>query len=343
LAAADREFRLALLQSTETCKNKSPACNGGNYDPTPSPRRLEPPPRYDATNAAFINRHDGPEDGHLSQRCLNSGLPEFGSAFGGSFRRIVQTPGGISMFYDFGQGQGFQRSIVMDGSPHLPASIRQWFGDSRGHWEGDSLVIDVTNFSPKTDFQGSRENLHLIERWRRTGPTMLQYEVTMEDSTVWTRPWTVKQEFTKQSDAQNRIYYEPRCVKEITPFQACYMRRAWKNSPLRRDGVLTRQHETGRRLSRAPRMIHCNNTHRTPAVHHYASGSQPAHPLDARMSPFADCGHRSSMARGVSYGPPIPAAALYLTVIRGTGLGGLALLRRQPPHSRLRKETRLFE
>jgi len=211
LAAADREFRLALLQSTETCKNKLPACNGGNYDPTPSPRRLEPPPRYDATNAAFINRHDGPEDGHLSQRCLNSGLPEFGTAFGGSFRRIVQTPGGISMSYDFGQGQGFQRSIVMDGSPHLPASIRQWFGDSRGHWEGDTLVVDVTNFSPKTDFQGSRESLHLIERWRRTAPTMLEYEVTMEDPTVWMRPWTVKQEFTKQSDAQNRIYYEPRC------------------------------------------------------------------------------------------------------------------------------------
>ena len=80
----------------------------------------------------------------------------------------------------------------MDRSPHLPASIRQWFGDSRGHWEGDSLVIDVTNFSPKTDFQGSRENLHLIERWRRTGPTTLEYEVTMEDPIVWTRPWTVK-------------------------------------------------------------------------------------------------------------------------------------------------------
>jgi hypothetical protein len=212
LAAADREFLLALLQSTETCKNKLPACNGGNYDPTPSPRRLELPPRYNATNAAFINRHDGPEDGHLAQRCLNSGLPEFGSQTG-SFRRIVQTPGGISMFYDYAQGQGFQRSIAMDGSPHLPASIRQWFGDSRGQWEGDTLVIEVTNFSPKTDFQGSRENLHLIERWRRTGPTTLEYEVTMEDPTVWTRPWTVKQEFTKQSDAQNRIYYEPRCIE----------------------------------------------------------------------------------------------------------------------------------
>ena len=132
---------------------------------------------------------------------------------GGSFRRIVQTPGGISMFYDVGQGQGWQRNIVMNGSPHLPADIRQWFGDSRGHWEGNTLVIDVTNFSPKTDYQGSRENLHLVERWTRTGPTTLEYVVTIEDPTVWTRPWTVKQEFTKQSEQQNRIYYEPRCVE----------------------------------------------------------------------------------------------------------------------------------
>jgi hypothetical protein len=88
----------------------------------------------------------------------------------------------------------------MDGSSHLPSNIRQWFGDSRGHWEGNTLVIDVTNFSPKTDFQGSRENLHLIERWTRTGPRSLEYAVSMEDPTVWTRPWTVKQEFTKQSD-----------------------------------------------------------------------------------------------------------------------------------------------
>jgi hypothetical protein len=79
----------------------------------------------------------------------------------------VQTPGGISIFYEMNQGQGWQRNIVMNGSPHLPASIRQWFGDSRGHWEGNTLVIDVTNFSPKTDFQRSRESLHLVERWAK--------------------------------------------------------------------------------------------------------------------------------------------------------------------------------
>jgi hypothetical protein len=71
----------------------------------------------------------------------------------------------------------------------------------------------VTNFSAKTDFQGSRENLHLVERFTRTGPQTLQYEVTIEDPTVWTQPWTVKEEFTKQSDEENRLYYEPRCIE----------------------------------------------------------------------------------------------------------------------------------
>jgi len=209
-AAAEKEFRLALLQATDTCKKESVACAGGKYDPTPSPRYSELPPRY---NTARMNRHDRPEDGALMDRCLTGGLPEFGTAYGGSFRRIVQTPGGISMFYDVGQGQGWQRNIVMNGSPHLPASIRQWFGDSRGRWEGNTLVIDVTNFSPKTDFLGSREKLHLLERWTRTGPNTLEYTVTIEDPTVWTRPWTVKEEFTKQSEQENRIYYEPRCVE----------------------------------------------------------------------------------------------------------------------------------
>jgi len=209
IAAAEREFRLALLLATDTCKERSPACSDGTYDPMPSPRFAEVPPRY---ITVAINRNDGPEDGNLANRCLTGGLPEFGSRTG-SYRRIVQTPGGIAMFYDVGQGQGWQRNIVMDESPHLPPNIRQWFGDSRGHWDGNTLVIDVTNFSPKTDFQGSRENLHLVERWTRTSPTTLEYAVTIEDPTVWTRAWTAKEEFTKQSDQDNRLYYEPRCVE----------------------------------------------------------------------------------------------------------------------------------
>jgi hypothetical protein len=212
--AAERAFRVGLLQATETCKNKETPCAGGKYDATPSPQYSAPPPRY---NTATINRYDGPEDASLAVRCLMGGLPEVGTlgaiADRISFRRIVQTPGGIAMFYDVGQGQGWQRNIVMDGSRHVPANIRQWYGDSRGHWEGNTLVIDVTNFSPKTDFQGSRENLHIVERWTRTGPNSLEYAVTVEDPTVWARPWTAKQEFIRQSDAENRIYNEPRCIE----------------------------------------------------------------------------------------------------------------------------------
>jgi hypothetical protein len=211
-AAGDRAYRLALLQATETCKQKLASCNGGKYDPAPSPRRNELPPRY---NTGRMNRFDGPEDGGLADRCLadnGGGLPTaFQSAFGGSFRRIVQTPGGVTLFYDVGQGQGFQRNIVMNGGPHLPPQIRQWFGDSRGRWEGDTLVIDTTNFTPKTEFMGARENLHLLERFRRTGPDALEYTVTIDDPTVWTRPWTVKQDLTKQSEKENKIFYEPRC------------------------------------------------------------------------------------------------------------------------------------
>jgi hypothetical protein len=213
LAAADRAFFLALLQSTDTCRNNEPVCAGGKYDAAISARFSETAPRYHAGNVARLNRSDGPEDDGLSDRCLRNGLPEFGSLFGGSFRRIVQTPGGISIFYDVNQGQGWQRNIVMNGSPHLPAGVRQWFGDSRGHWEGDTLVVDVTNFSPKTEVFGARENLHLVERWIRTGPRSLAYEAVIEDPTVWTRPWTIRQEFSRQSDAENRIYYEPRCIE----------------------------------------------------------------------------------------------------------------------------------
>jgi hypothetical protein len=208
-AAADRDFRLALIQSTDSCKRMLAGCAGGKYDPATSPRRKEMAPRY---VTGRINRNDGPEDSSLAERCLTGGLPEFGGQTG-SFRRIVQTPGGITMFYDVGQGQGWQRNIVMDGRPHLPAGIRQWYGDSRGHWEGNTLVIDVTNFSPKTDVFGARENLHLVERWTRNGPKTLSYEVRIEDPTVWTQAWTVKQEFSLQSAQENRFYPEPRCIE----------------------------------------------------------------------------------------------------------------------------------
>ncbi len=208
--ARHEEFRLALLQATVACKNNEPGCAGGKYGP-PSPKRSDVPPVY---VTGSINRSDNPEDRNPGERCLMGGLPDFGSgydAYGGSYRRIVQAPGNVSIFHDWNQGQGFHRTIPITMRPHLPSQIRQWWGDSRGHWEGRTLVVDVTNFTAKADYLGARENLHLVERWTRTGPNTLEYGVTLDDPTTWTKPWTVKREFVRQDEKDNRIYYEPRC------------------------------------------------------------------------------------------------------------------------------------
>jgi hypothetical protein len=209
---AQRQFQLALLQATEVCKNKLPGCDGGTSGP-PSPKRGETPPYYVTAGGGgggAINRAYGPEDRTLGERCMAAILPDFGGA-AGFFPQIVQSPQAVSIFYDTGQGQGWQRVIPITDRPHLPSNVRQWWGDSRGRWEGDTLVVDVTNFSAKTDFQGSRENLHLVERWTRRDAGTLEYMVTIEDPTTWTRSWTVKQEYTKQPDEANRVYKEPRC------------------------------------------------------------------------------------------------------------------------------------
>jgi hypothetical protein len=198
----EREYRLALLQPTQTCKNNEAACAGGKFGPV-SPKRNELPPLY---NTGRLNRVNGPEDRAMAERCMGAGLPDFGG-----YRRIVQSRGTVSIFYDTGQGQGWERIVPVDGSKHLPASIHLRFGDSRGRWEGNTLVVDVTNFSPKYNFQAARENLHLVERFTRTDANTIEYAVTLEDPTTWTRSWTVKQDMVKQDEQANRIYYEPRC------------------------------------------------------------------------------------------------------------------------------------
>jgi hypothetical protein len=205
-----REWQLALIQSTESCKNGWRGCEGGKYSAVPSERRFDAFKYYPT---ASINRADNIEDHGLGMRCLTANMPDFISGGTGGFWGINQSPGAVSIFYDTGQGQGWHRTIPVDGSAHLPPSVRFWWGDSRGRWEGNTLVVDVTNFNGKNEFQGSRENRHVIERWTRTSPTTIEYVVTLDDPKTWTKPWTAKQEFTKQPDQANRIYKEPRCVE----------------------------------------------------------------------------------------------------------------------------------
>ena len=198
---SQQEWRLMLLQNTETCQSEAPGCAGGKYGP-PSERRFDVAPFY---NTSRMNRHFGPEDQSSGDRCMSGRTPDFNG-----FRRIVQGEDSIAIGYDTGQGQGFQRVVYLSGR-HPASQIRLRHGDSRGHWEGDTLVIETTNFSPKFPYRGSGENRKLVERYTRVDENTLEYEVTIADPTVWAAPWTVRQELKRQSDEENRIYYEPRC------------------------------------------------------------------------------------------------------------------------------------
>ena len=196
-----REWRVMLMRNTPTCEQQAPGCEGGEYGPV-SPRRFDVPPFY---NTLRMNRHDGPEDQSLGDRCMLGATPDFNG-----HRRIVQGEDAVAIAYDTGQGQGYQRIVNLNGD-HPPGGVRLRHGDSRGRWEGDTLVIETTNFSSKFPFRASSVNRKLIERYTVVDADTLSYEVTIEDPTVWTAPWTVRQELKRQSGQQNRIYYEPRC------------------------------------------------------------------------------------------------------------------------------------
>jgi hypothetical protein len=134
---------------------------------------------------------DGPEDRGLSERCLNwatAGPPMLPGAYNNNYQ-IVQTPDTVVIFNEMIHDA---RIVPMDGRPHIPRAVRQWLGDSRGHWEGDTLVIETTNFTSKTAFRGSSENMRLIEKFRRVDPDTLLYEFTVDDPAAFAKPWTAQ-------------------------------------------------------------------------------------------------------------------------------------------------------
>jgi hypothetical protein len=135
--------------------------------------------------------YDDPERRPLGERCLlgfggTSGPPALPDYFYNNLHQIVQTPNAIMILTEMVH----DARIVRMNAQHLPNKIRQWMGDSVGHWEGDTLVVDTTNFTDKTRFRGSTENLHVIERFTRTSDRTLLYRFTVEDPDTWDRPWT---------------------------------------------------------------------------------------------------------------------------------------------------------
>jgi hypothetical protein len=145
------------------------------------------------------HQFDGPENRSLAERCLiwpTLGPPMLPSFYNNNYQ-IVQGPGYVAIVVEMIHDV---RMIPTDGRPHLPSNVRLWMGDPRGHWEGNTLVVDTTNFTNKTAFRGSGENLHLIEKFTRTDPETLMYEVTVEDSSTWTRPWKIEIPMRKTND-----------------------------------------------------------------------------------------------------------------------------------------------
>ena len=147
--------------------------------------------------------YEGPEARSLWERCLTRELPRLSGAYNNNFQ-IIQSAGVVAIINEMIHEV---RLIPLDGRPHPDGGIRQWAGDSRGHWEDDTLVVDTTNFSDKTSFRGSSANLHLVERFSRVDEHTLLYEFTVEDPTTWTQPWTAEFPIAK-NDA---LIYEYAC------------------------------------------------------------------------------------------------------------------------------------
>ena len=144
-------------------------------------------------------RYDGPEDLPLQVRCITYGIPRVGGLGAGynSYYKIFQTADHVVML---GEMIHDARLIPIVDSPHIPLHIRQWHGDARGRWDGDTLVVETTNFAPQSNYRGSSSQLHLVERFTLVGPETLHYEITVTDPTTWITPWTALAVLKKTED-----------------------------------------------------------------------------------------------------------------------------------------------
>jgi hypothetical protein len=134
---------------------------------------------------------DGPELRPLAERCLlgfgsTSGPPTLPNYFYNNLKQIVQTPSTIMILVEMVHDV----RIIRMNAQHLPPTVRKWMGDSIGHWEGDTLVVDTTNFTNKTQFQGASEDLHVVERFTRVNGNTLLYHFTVDDPQTWDRAWS---------------------------------------------------------------------------------------------------------------------------------------------------------
>ncbi|MBZ5601992.1 MAG: hypothetical protein LAO79_06775 [Acidobacteriia bacterium] len=160
----------------------------------PATRPL-PAPRAPGASANQLGRFDSVKDRPLAERCLvgfgsTSGPPMLPVLYNNTYQ-IVQTPDYVMILVEMVHDV----RVVRMNQKHAPSSVRRWFGDSVGHWEGDTLVVDTTNFNGQNRFRGAGENLHVIERFQRVDPNTILYRATVEDPQAYSKPWTLEYPF----------------------------------------------------------------------------------------------------------------------------------------------------
>ena len=151
-----------------------------------------------AEAAKRVGRWDSAQSNDLDDRCLimvGAGPPMLNTGYNSNYQ-IVQAPGYVMILVEMIHDV---RIIPLDGRPHVSQNIRQWMGDARGHWEGDTLVVETTNFNGKNPLRGSSENMRVAERFTRVDADTISYRFTVEDESTWTRPWTAELPMRKTS------------------------------------------------------------------------------------------------------------------------------------------------
>jgi hypothetical protein len=154
---------------------------------------------------------NNPEDLPGIERCIGlTSVPCVGGNC--AVTRMVQAPESVMIYVEQGHGGGAYRVVYLDGRSHPPSTVREWLGHSTGRWEGDTLVVETTNFTTHTSFQGTSEDLRLTERYTRAAPDMILYRATIEDPKSFTRPWTIEVPMTMLDNKANQIY-ESQCYE----------------------------------------------------------------------------------------------------------------------------------
>src|SRR5439155_18246269 len=144
-----------------------------------------------AEMAKRVGRWDSAQSNDLDDRCIImavAGPPMMPSGYNSNYQ-IVQAPGYVMILVEMLHDV---RIIPLDGRPHVPRNVLQWMGDSRGHWEGDTLVVETTNFNGKNPLRGSSESMRVTERFTRVAADQILYKFTVEDEKTWARPWSAE-------------------------------------------------------------------------------------------------------------------------------------------------------